>query len=346
MLFHTKCVAEAVTVRSVERQVADSQFPLNLEHSKLKIWTSISQWRLGEFFVFTGGGLTKLIRFQIFHVQFWRKSHRIAWLQVPFLEVSHKMWFSQRERERERASRCTKSYFFSQEKWCKRFELIAAFHKFGLPPFLRTSHTICFWESHYSRFICAKGCFWLPCAFVRTPPIGTLLPFLHNTEQHRKTPEEGKGNFRQRLLLMKLWKTTALWTRNARIWGCKHRHRLPRVAERWDYLPIWKQNLCPPQFHIFLSCITIRRLQRGSNSNSTSLHLVNEWLKLALADAVYAQCPCMIRDQKDVCKYICRWSFIGLRDYYVDLFAIRVEDFHMFPPLKGTWSCSMCQKPW
>lgn len=101
MLFHTKCVAEAATVRSVERQVADSQFPLNLEHSKLKMWTSISQWRLGEFFVFTGGGLTKLIRFQIFHVQFWRKSHRIAWLQVPFLEVSHKRWFSHRERERE-----------------------------------------------------------------------------------------------------------------------------------------------------------------------------------------------------------------------------------------------------
>lgn len=161
MLFHTKCVAEAVTVRSVERQVADSQFPLNLEHSKLKMWTSISQWRLGEFFVFTGGGLTKLIRFQIFHVQFWRKSHRIAWLQVPFLEVSHKRWFSHRERERERASRCTKSHFFSHEKWCKRFELIAAFHKFGLPPFLRTSHTIFFWESHYSRFVCAKGCFWL-----------------------------------------------------------------------------------------------------------------------------------------------------------------------------------------
>lgn len=109
----------------------------------------------------------------------WRRSHKtdsFSDLPRPVLEevsqnclaassifggLAQKVIFTQRERERERASRCTKSHFFSHEKWCKRFELIAAFHKFGLPPFLRTSHTIFFWESHYSRFVCAKGCFWL-----------------------------------------------------------------------------------------------------------------------------------------------------------------------------------------
>ena len=198
----------------------------------------------------------------------WRRSHKtdsFSDLPRPVLEevsqnclaassifggLAQNVIFTERERERERASRCTKSYLFFTRKVVQKVWIIAAFHKFGLPPFwgpltrfffgrATTRDSFAFAQRDASD---CKG----SCAFVRTPPIGTLLPFLHNTEKHRKTPGEGKGNFRHRLLHMKLWKTTALWTRNARMWGCKHRHRLPRVAERWDFLPIWKQNLCPP----------------------------------------------------------------------------------------------------